>query len=117
LQVVGAAYRRAATVEASIHSFIKTGLFPCNRYINLDHGLACHGMDESQDKRVNGAGSETSRLGTSNDSFENASAGKFIRSKDVRPSQLAAKCSAPTGQAKQSGASSAMLLTASLYRK
>jgi hypothetical protein len=52
------AYKRAATMEASVNSFIKTGLFPCNRHILQDHKFACHGMDESQDKRTDGAGNE-----------------------------------------------------------
>jgi hypothetical protein len=34
---------------------------------------------------INGAGSEISRPATSNNSFHNASAGKFISPEDVRP--------------------------------
>jgi hypothetical protein len=43
-KLFGTAYRRAATMEASVNSFIKTGLFPCNRHIFQDHKFACHGM-------------------------------------------------------------------------
>jgi hypothetical protein len=32
-KLFGPAYRRAATIKASINSFIKTGLFPCYRHI------------------------------------------------------------------------------------
>ena len=51
-KLFGPAYRRAATMEASVNSFIKTGLFPCNRHIFQDHEFAFRGMDESQDKRT-----------------------------------------------------------------
>jgi len=112
------AHRRAATMEASVNSFIKTGLFPCNRHILQDHELACNGTDESQDKYTDGAGNEISKPTTSNISFHNASGRKFISPADVRPiSHLATKCSAPIDQAKQSRASCAKLLTASPYRK
>jgi hypothetical protein len=70
-------------MEASVNSFIKTGLFPCNRFIFQDHEFACHGMDESQDISSDGAGNEISRQGTSNFSFHNASGWKFIRPADV----------------------------------
>jgi hypothetical protein len=43
-KLFGVACRRAATKEASINSFIKTGLFPCNRSIFQDHKFECHGM-------------------------------------------------------------------------
>jgi hypothetical protein len=43
-KLFGPAYRRAATMEASVHSFIKTELFPCNRHMFQDHEFACHGM-------------------------------------------------------------------------
>ena len=43
-KLFGVAYRRAATKEASVNSFIKTGLFPCNRNIFEDHKFACNGM-------------------------------------------------------------------------
>jgi hypothetical protein len=79
------AYRRAETKEISVSSFIKTGPFPCNRHIFQDHDYACHGMDESQDKRTDGAGNEISRSGTPNLPFHNASGGKFISPADVRP--------------------------------
>jgi hypothetical protein len=46
------AYRRAATMEVQVNSFIKTGLFRCNRHIFQDHEFVYHGMDESQDKRT-----------------------------------------------------------------
>ena len=62
----GPAYKRAATMEVPINSFIKTGLSPCNRLLFQEHKFACHGMDESQDKRTDGAGNEISRPGTSN---------------------------------------------------
>ena len=35
-KLFGSAYRRAATMEASVNSFTKTGLFPCNRHIFQD---------------------------------------------------------------------------------
>ena len=80
-KLFGPAYIRAATMETSVNSFTKTGLFPGNRHILQDHEFACHGMDESQD----GAGNEISRPGTSKVSFHNASGGKFIIPADVRP--------------------------------
>ena len=76
---------RAITMEASVNSFIKTGLFPSNRHIFKDHEFACHGMDESQDKRTDGAGNKISRPGTSSVSFHNVSGAKFISTADVRP--------------------------------
>jgi len=113
-RLFGPAYRRAATMETSVNSFTKTGLFPCNRHIFQDHEFACHGMDESQ----GGAGNKISRPGTSKVSFHNASGGKFIIPADVRPIPLLIpKCSAPTDQAKLSRASCEKLLTASPYRK
>ena len=42
----GPVYRGAATIEGSVNSFIKTGLFPFNRHLFRDHEFACHGMDE-----------------------------------------------------------------------
>jgi hypothetical protein len=104
------AYRKAATLEASVNSFINTGLFPLTD-IFQDLEFACHGMDESQDKSTGGAGNEISSPGTSNVSFHNASGGKFISPADVRPiPHLTAKCSALIDQAKQSRASCAELL-------
>jgi hypothetical protein len=50
-KLFGPAFRRAARMEASVNFFIKTGPFPCNRHIFQDHEFACHGLDESQDKR------------------------------------------------------------------
>jgi len=83
-------------MEASVNSVIETGTFSCNRLTFQDHEIACHGMDESRDKRTDGDGNEISRPGTSNVSFHNARGGKFIRSPDVRPiPHLTAKCSAP----------------------
>jgi hypothetical protein len=97
-------------MEASVNTFIKTGLSPCNTQIFQDHEYACHGLDESQD----GAGNEISRPGTLKVSFHNASGGKFISPADVRPiPHLTSKCSAPIDQAKQSRTSCAKLLTAS----
>ena len=117
-KLFGPAYRRAPIMEASVNSFIKTGLFPCNRHIFQDHEFACHGMDESQGKCTDGAGNEISRPGTSNVSFHNASGRKFISLADVRfIPHLTAKCSAPIDPAKPSRASCAKLLTASPYRK
>jgi hypothetical protein len=114
----GPADRTAATMEASVNSFTKTGLFSCNRLIFQDHEFACHGKDESQDICSDGAGNEISRPGTSNVSFHNASGGKFIRPADVRPiPHLPAKFSAAIDQAKQSTASCVKLLTAFPYRK
>jgi len=99
----GLAYKRAATMEVSVNSFIRTGLFPCNRHIFQDHKFACYGRDEFQDKRADGPGNEISRPGILNVSFHNASGGKFISPSDVRPiSHLTPKCSAPIDQAKQS---------------
>jgi len=113
-KLFGPAYRRAATMEISVNSFIKTGLFPCNRHIFQDHEYACHGMDESED----GAGNEIPRPGKSKVSFHKASGGKFISPADVRPvRQLTPKCSAITDQAQRSRASCSKLLTASPYRK
>ena len=43
---------------------------------------------ESQNKRIDGAGNEISRPGTSSISFHNASGGKFIRPADIRPIPL-----------------------------
>jgi hypothetical protein len=65
-------------MEASVNSFIKTGLFYCNRLIFQDHEFAGHGMDESQDKCTDGAGNEISRPGTSNISFHNACGGNCV---------------------------------------
>jgi hypothetical protein len=108
------ACRRAATMEASVNAFIKTGLFHCNRHIFQDHEFACHGIDESQGD----AGNEISRRGTSKISFHNASVGKFIIPADVRPIPiLTPKCSASIDQAKLSRASCGKLLTAFPYRK
>jgi len=108
------AYKRAATMETSVNSFTKTGLFPCNGHVFQDHGSACHGMEESQ----GGAGNKISTPGTSKASFHNASGGKFIIPADARPIRLLTpKCSAPTDQAKLSRASCAKLLTAFPYRK
>jgi hypothetical protein len=42
-------------------------------------------MDESHDKRTDGAGNDVSSPETSNVSFYNASGGKFIRPADVQP--------------------------------
>jgi hypothetical protein len=117
-KLFGPAYKRTATTEAPVNSFIKTGLFPCNRLIFEDHEFACHGMNESQDICIDGAGNEISRPGTSNVSFHNASGGKFIRPADARPiPHLTVKCSAAIDQAKQSRASCAKLLTAFSYKK
>jgi hypothetical protein len=114
----GPADRTAATTETSITSFIKTGLFSCNRLIFQDHEFAYHGKDESHDICSDGAGNEISRPGTSNVSFHNAGGGKFIRTADVRHiPHLTAKCSAAIDQAKQSKASRVKLLTAFPYRK
>jgi hypothetical protein len=105
-KLFGPAYRIAATMEASVNSFIKTGLFFCNTLIFQDHEFVCHGMVESHDKCTDGAGNEISRPGTSNLSFHNAISGKFIRPADVRPIlHLTAKCSAPRDEADQSRAS------------
>jgi hypothetical protein len=41
-----------AKLEGSVNSFIKTGLFPCNRHIFQDYKFACPGMDESPGKRT-----------------------------------------------------------------
>jgi hypothetical protein len=119
-KLFGPAYtrRRAATTEDSVNSFIKTGLFPCNRITFQDHEFACHGMDESQDICTEGDGNEISRPGTSQFSFHNASGGKCISLADVPPiPHLTAKCSAAIDQAKQSRASCAKLLAASPYTK
>jgi len=92
----GPAYRRATTMEASLNSFIKTGLFPSKRLIFQDHEFACHGMNESQEKCADGASNEISRPGTSNISFHNGIGGKFIKSADVRPiPHVTANYSAP----------------------
>jgi len=113
-KLFGPAYRRAATMETSVNSFTKTGLFPCNRHKFQDHEFACHGMDEYQ----GGVDNEISRLGTSKFSFHKASGVEFIIPADVRPIPLLTpKCSSPTDQAKLSRASCAKLLTASPYRK
>jgi hypothetical protein len=69
-------------MEASVNSFTKTGLFPCNRHIFQDQDFACHGMDESQDKHTDEAGNEISRPETSNISFHKVSGGKFISPAD-----------------------------------
>jgi len=45
-------------------------------HIFQDHEFAGHGLDESQDKRTDGAGKEISRSGTSTVSFHNANGGK-----------------------------------------
>jgi hypothetical protein len=50
-------------MAVSINSFIKTGLFLCNRHIFKDHEYACYGMDEFQDKSTDEPGSEISRQG------------------------------------------------------
>jgi hypothetical protein len=98
---------RTATMEASVNSFIKTGLFPCKRHIFKDYEYACHGMEESQ----GGAGNEISRTGTSTFSFHDASDGQFKNPADIRSiPHLTPKCSAPIDQAKQSRASYAKLL-------
>jgi hypothetical protein len=65
-------------MEASVNSFLKTGLFYCNRLIFQDHEFTFQGTDKSQDKCTDGAGNEISRPGTSNVSFHNACGGKFI---------------------------------------
>ena len=49
-KIFGTAFIRAVTMEASVNSFIKTGLFPCNRHVFQDHEFTCHEMNESQDK-------------------------------------------------------------------
>ena len=43
-KLFGPAYCGAATMEASVNSFIKTGLFRCNRHIFQDHEFTCRGM-------------------------------------------------------------------------
>ena len=43
-KLFGTAFRKAATMEASVNSFIKIWLFPSNRHIFQDHEFACHGM-------------------------------------------------------------------------
>jgi len=63
-------------------SFIKTRPFPCKRHIFQDHKFACHGLDEPQDKRNDGAGNEISRSETSNVSFHNASGWKVQQTSD-----------------------------------
>jgi hypothetical protein len=98
-KLFGPAHRKAATMESSVNSFIKTGHFPCNRHIFQDYEFAYHGTDESQDKCTDGAGNEMSKPGTSNVSFHNASCRKFISPAYVRPiPHLTAKCSAPIDQ-------------------
>jgi hypothetical protein len=78
------AFRGAATVEVLVNSFIKTRPFACKRHIRVfqDHEFACHGLDESQDKRTDGAGNEISRLGTSNVSLHNANGRKVQQTSD-----------------------------------
>ena len=119
-KLIGPAYRRTATMGDSLNSFIKTGLLPCNRHTSIfrDHEYTCHGTEESQDKRTDGAGNEISRPGTSNVSFHNASGGKFLSPSNVRPiPHLTPKYSAHIDQTKQSRARCAKLLTASPYRE
>jgi len=45
-KLFGPVLRGAVTMEGSVNSFIKTGLFPCNRHLIQVHEFACHGMDE-----------------------------------------------------------------------
>ena len=45
-KLFGREYRGAATMEGSVNSLIKTGLFPCSRHLFQDHEFACHGVDE-----------------------------------------------------------------------
>jgi hypothetical protein len=43
-KLFGPAYRGAEAIEASVNSFIKTGLFLCNRHIFQGNEFACYGM-------------------------------------------------------------------------
>ena len=70
-------------METVVNSFIKTRPFPCKRRIFQDHEFACHGLNESQDKRTgDGAGNEISRSGTSHVSFHNRNGGKVQQTSD-----------------------------------
>jgi hypothetical protein len=76
-KLFGPAFRRAATVEALVNSFVKTRPFPYKRHKFQDNEFACLGLNESQDKRANdGVGNEISRSGTSHFSFHNRDGGK-----------------------------------------
>jgi len=46
-KLFGPACRRSATMEASVNSFIKTGLSPFNRLIFQNHEFEGHKLDES----------------------------------------------------------------------
>ena len=46
-KLLGPAYRGAATMEASVNSFIKTGLSPFNRLMFQNHEFEGHKLDES----------------------------------------------------------------------
>jgi hypothetical protein len=81
-KLFGPAFRRAATMEALVNSFIKTIPFPCKRHKFQDYEFACHGLDESQDKRTDGAGNKISRSVTSNVSFHNANGGDVQQTSD-----------------------------------
>ena len=65
-------------------AFIKTRPFLCKRHIFQDHEFACHGLDEPQDKRSDGAGNEISRSGTSNVSFHNANGWKVQQTSNTK---------------------------------
>jgi hypothetical protein len=45
-------------MKALVISFIKIRPFPYKRHIFQDHEFACHELDESQDKRTDGAGNK-----------------------------------------------------------
>jgi hypothetical protein len=74
----------AATKEASVKSFIKTGLFPCKGNIFQDQKFACHGMANLKinvlmDLAIKFQDREH------NVSFHNARGGKFRSPADVHP--------------------------------
>jgi len=72
-------------MEALGNSFIRvtTRPFPCNRHIFQDLKFPYHGLEESKNKRTDGAGNKISGSGTSNISFHNTNGGKVQQTSDL----------------------------------
>ena len=119
-RLFGAAYTRAATMEASVNAFRKTGLVPCNRHIFRDHDFAIHQKVDSRPANNGGIGSEFPIPGTSNSSGTNnrSSDQQAVSPQDIRPiPDISRPSEDSAGQGKSSRSGSAQLITSSPYMK
>lgn len=114
-RLFGKAYTRAATMEASVNAFRKTGLVPCNRHIFRDHDFAIHSDAANGDRPTT---SEHPPLGTPDRPGTSSGSANQVSPEDVRPiPRLAKPFQDPTQQGKPSRSGSAQLLTSSPYRR